>query len=280
MKYRKENNMKALTVTETNYILFQESKRMSHIENKDFEFYTKSYRHDELVYGKVNENFLDIKIEDLDKMEKESDRKLELNEYIESSNLHVFDYEGTFNPDDPRPVEYTDHLKRLFDYCYPYLRAEMDKIKYNNGFDKWKYSGQYPGAKYQINILWNMYHQVLNADSWYRIISIHESYKGENLSYRFDIVHTIDPGYCDRYAIIVDGYEVFAIEAIQVSDDNKLYTVLYKTDYRKTNLRAFVSVIVSDNIETNEVAADRFMRNGIHYDGGIEAVIKAYHRLY
>lgn len=272
--------MKALTVTETNYILFQESKKMSHIENKDFEFYTKSYRHDELVYGKVNENFLDIKIEDLDKMEKESDRKLELNEYIESSNLHVFDYEGTFNPDDPRPVEYTDHLKRLFDYCYPYLRAEMDKIKYNNGFDKWKYSGQYPGAKYQINILWNMYHQVLNADSWYRIISIHESYKGENLSYRFDIVHTIDPGYCDRYSIIVDGYEVFAIEAIQVSYDNKLYTALYKTDYRKTNLRAFVSVIISDNIETNEVTADRFMRNGIHYDGGIEAVIKAYHRLY
>lgn len=206
---------------------------MTRFSHKDFKFRFHSSKHDELIHGVVNETFLTSSVEDIKKSFLSTDVvELSKEEYESIINdntveLMVSNYEESFYTHDEYPFEYKEKFTKLFGFCAPYVREEIDRIKRNNGFLNWNPKHEHPTMKFQINTLENIHHNA--EDSWNRIIHIHELYLNNTFDYRFNIIdiskRTKNCSYI-KYGIIIDGYEMIDIKEYILDRDEEVYIII------------------------------------------------------
>lgn len=254
-----------LNVTEDNVI--RNGLAFRNPPNKDFRFKVYSCMHDELITGIVNNNFLDMSIDDV---QKKDCKKFDESLAIKSTQFTISEYTDWFYWETPRPANYIEDLRNILGFSYDVVMAEIRDLMDGLGFNLRNIPAK-TGTKFRMNVLGNMYPC---ENSWDRIIRIHEFYTDE-FQYQFDLVQTIKTSEKKSYkrtGIILDGYEMISIEEYSYQRDGGKYTMIYKTDHRKTHSREFL--VLYTGSEAIDVL--QFVKKGISYTGGPEAVFNAY----
>ena len=235
----------------------------------NFHFKAYSCMHDELISGTVNNKFLDMSIDDVRKKDcKRFDESLA----IKIAPLTISEYSGRLYWGTPlqRPADYTEDLRNILGFSYDVVMAEIGDLMDGLGFDLKNIPAK-TGTKFRMNVLGNMYPC---EDSWDRIIRINEFYT-DAFQYQFDLVQTIKTSEKKSYkrtGIILDGYEMISIEEYTYQRDGGEYTMIYKTDHRKTHSREFLVLYTGSKV----IDVLRFVERGISYTGGPKAVFNAY----
>lgn len=233
--------------------------------NKDFRFKAYSCMHDELLTGIVNNNLLDMSIDDV---QKKDCKKFNESLAIKSTHFTISEYTDRLSWVTYRPYDYTEDLRNILGLSYNEVMSAIKDLM--DGF----YISKIPAktvTKFRMNVLGNLYHC---ENSWDRIIRIHEFYTDE-FQYRFDLVQTIKTSEKKSYkrtGIILDGYEMISIEEYTYQRDGGEYTMIYKTDHRKTHSREFLVLYTGSKV----IDAFQFVKRGISYTGGPKAVFNAY----
>ena len=233
--------------------------------NKDFRFKAYSCMHDELLTGIVNNNLLDMSIDDV---QKKDCKKFNESLAIKSTHFTISEYTDRLSWVTYRPYDYTEDLRNILGLSYNEVMSAIKDLM--DGF----YISKIPAktvTKFRMNVLENMYPC---ENSWDRIIRIHEFYTDE-FQYQFDLVQTIKTSEKKSYkrtGFILDGYEMISIEEYSYQRDGEEYTMIYKTDHRKTHSREFL--VLYTGSEAIDVL--QFVKKGISYTGGPEAVFNAY----
>ena len=234
---------------------------------KDFRFKAYSCMHDELINGIVNNNFLNASIDEVQTKEcKRFDESLA----IKSTQLTISEYTDRFYWGTPRPADYIEDLRNILGFSYDVVMAEIGAFMDGLGFNLQNIPEK-TGTTFRINVLGNMYSC---ENSWDRIIRIHEFYT-DTFQYQFDLVQTIKTSEKKSYkrtGIILDGYEMISIEEYTYQRDGGEYTMIYKTDHRKTHSREFLVLYTGSKV----IDVFRFVERGISYTGGPKAVFNAY----
>ena len=240
--------------------------------SNNFRFKAYSCMHDELVSGAVNNKFLDMSI---DNIKKKNYKRFDESLAIKTAPLTITEYSNRIFLGTPlqRPVDYIEDLRNILGFSYDAVMAEMRDLMDGLGLNPRNISKTTGMKKFRMNVLENMYPC---ENSWDRIIRIHEFYTDE-FQYQFDLVQTIKTSEKKSYkrtGIILDGYEMISIEEYNYQKDGKEYTMIYKTDHRKTHSREFL-VLYTRSIR---IDVYQFNERGISYTGSPENVIDGYNR--
>ena len=259
-----------LNVTENNNVIRNGlTFRYSHHNAlyKDFRFKAYSCMHDELINGISSNDFLDMSIDDV---QKKDCRKFDESLAIKSTQLTISEYTDQLYWEIPRPADYIEDLRNILGFSYDVVMAAIEDIMDGCGFCLQNIPEK-TGTKFSINVLGNMYPC---ENSWDRIVRIHEFYNS-TIPYQFDLVQTIKTSEKRSYkrtGIILDGYEMISIEEYSYQRDGEEYTMIYKTDHRKTHSREFLVLYTG----SEAIDALQFVKKGISYTGGHKAVFNAY----
>ena len=238
--------------------------------SNNFRFKAYSCMHDELVSGAVNNKFLDMSIDDV---QRKNYKRFDESLAIKTAPLTITEYSNRIFLGTPlqRPVDYIEDLRNILGFSYDVVMAEMRDLMDGLGLNPRNISKTTGMKKFRMNVLENMYPC---ENSWDRIIRIHEFYTDE-FQYQFDLVQTIKTSEKKSYkrtGFILDGYEMISIEEYSYQRDGGKYTMIYKTDHRKTHSREFL--VLYTGSEAIDVL--QFVKKGISYTGGPEAVFNAY----
>ena len=235
---------------------------------KDFRFKAYSCMHDELINGIANNNFLNASIDEV--QEKDCKRLFDESLAIKSTQLTITEYTDRFYWGIPRPADYIEDLRNILGFSYDVVMAEIENLMEGSGFNH-RNIPEKTRTRFWINVIGNMYPC---ENSWDRIIRIHELYT-DTFQYQFDLVQTIKTSEKKSYkrtGIILDGYEMISIEEYSYQRDGEEYTMIYKTDHRKTHSREFLVLYTGSKV----FDVLRFVERGISYTGGPKAVFNAY----
>lgn len=259
-----------LKVTENNDIIWNGSTFHIYSPCNNFHFKAYSCMHDELISGTVNNNFLNMSIDDV--RTKDYDERFDESLAIKTAPLTITEYSNRIFWGTPlqRPADYIEDLRNILGFSYDVVMAEIRDLMDGLGFNLRNIPAK-TGTKFRMNVLENMYPC---ENSWDRIIRIHEFYTDE-FQYQFDLVQTIKTSEKKSYkrtGFILDGYEMISIEEYSYQRDGGKYTMIYKTDHRKTHSREFL--VLYTGSEAIDVL--QFVKKGISYTGGPEAVFNAY----
>lgn len=238
--------------------------------SNNFRFKAYSCMHDELVSGAVNNNFLNMSIDDVQRKNYE---RFDESLAIKTAPLTITEYSDRIFWGTPlqRPADYIEDLRNILGFSYDAVMAEMRDLMDGLGLNPRNISKTTGMKKFRMNVLGNMYPC---ENSWDRIIRIHEFYTDE-FQYQFDLVQTIKTSEKKSYkrtGFILDGYEMISIEEYSYQRDGEEYTMIYKTDHRKTHSREFLALYTGSKV----IDVFRFIKRGISYTGGPEAVFNAY----
>lgn len=256
-----------LNVTKNNNVI--RNGLQFHVCNNDFRFKVYSCMHDELINGIVNENFLDMSIDDV---QKKDCKKFNECLTMKSTELTISEYTDRFYCADIRPAEYIKDLGEILGFSHDVVMAEIGDHRNERGFNLQNVSEK-TGTKFRMNVLGNMYPC---ENSWDRIIRLHEFYT-DTFQYQYDLIQTIKTSEKKSYkrtGIILDGYEMISIEEYTYQKDGEEYTMIYKTDHRKTHSRELLVLYTGSKV----IDVYRFIERGISYTGSPENVIDAYNR--
>ena len=256
-----------LKVTKNNNVI--RNGLQFHVCNNDFRFKVYSCMHDELINGIVNEKFLDMPIDDVQKTDC---KKFNESLAMKFTQLTISEYAGRFDWVNPRPFEYAEDLRNILGLSCNEVMMGIDSLLRDNGFNVYNIPKR-ANTKFRMNILGNMYPC---QDTWNKLIRLNEYYT-DTEKYQFDLVQTIKTSEKKSYkrtGIILDGYEMISIEEYNYQKDGKEYTMIYKTDHRKTHSREFLVLYTRSNI----IDVYQFNERGISYTGSPENVIDAYNR--
>ena len=238
----------------------------------NFHFKAYSCMHDELISGTVNNKFLDMSIDDVRKKNYE---RFDESLAIKTAPLTITEYSNRLYWGTPlqRPADYIDDLRNILGFSYDVVMAEIGDLMdgLGLGFNLKNIPAKTGMKKFRMNVLGNKYPC---ENSWDRIIRIHELYT-DTFRYQFDLVQTIKTSEKKSYkrtGIILDGYEMISIEEYSYQRDGKEYTMIYKTDHRKTHSREFLVLYTGNEV----IDVLRFIERGISYTGGPKAVFNAY----
>lgn len=256
-----------LNVTKNNNVI--RNGLQFHVSNNDFRFKVYSCMHDELLNGIVNENFLDMSIDDV---QKKDCKKFNESLATKYTQLTISEYAGRFDWVNPRPFEYDEDLRNILGFSCNVVMEEIKALMYAYGFSISNIPAK-TSTKFRMNILGNMYPC---QDTWNKLIRLNEYYT-DTEKYQFDLVQTIkisEKKSYKRTGIILDRYEMVSIEEYTREKDGVEYTMIYKTDHRKTHSREFLVLYTG----SNKIDVYQFNERGISYTGSPENVIDAYNR--
>lgn len=256
-----------LKVTKNNNVI--RNGLQFHVCNNVFRFKVYSCMHDELINGIVNEKFLDMSIDDVQKTDC---KKFNESLTMKFTQLTISEYAGRFDWVNPRPFEYAEDLRNILGLSCNEVMMGIDSLLRDNGFNVHNIPKR-ANTKFRMNILGNMYPC---QDTWNKLIRLNEYYT-DTEKYQFDLVQTIKISGKKSYkrtGIILDRYEMISIEEYTREKDGVKYTMIYKTDHRKTHSREFLVLYTGSNI----IDVYQFNERGISYTGSPENVIDAYNR--